>query len=69
MPSDIREPAYDDLSPMPFGQYSGKPLQDVPAKYLHWLWGKRPLDDKKLENYIWNSIEALKVDFPDGIWT
>lgn len=27
-----------DLMPMPFGVHKGKPMQDVPATYLHWLW-------------------------------
>lgn len=33
-----RQPAYNDLSLMPFGKYKGEPLQDIPASYLQWLW-------------------------------
>lgn len=28
----------DDMDPMPFGKHAGRPMQDVPAQYLHWLW-------------------------------
>jgi uncharacterized protein (DUF3820 family) len=62
-------PCYEDTDPMPFGKYRGMMMQDVPASYLFWLWNQRPLSDKKLENYIYNNIHALKQEHPDGIWT
>ena len=27
-----------DNDPMPFGKYKGKPMRDVPATYLDWLY-------------------------------
>lgn len=60
---------YNDLTPMPFGRYKGELLQDVPASYLHWLWTQRPLSDIRLEAYIKRNINALKQEYPDGIWT
>lgn len=57
-----REPAYSDLDKMPFGKHAGELLQDVPASYLLWLWGKRPINDTKLQNYIWNSKDAIEQE-------
>jgi len=60
----------DDLSKMPFGKHAGKPMQDVPASYLHWLWTKEDFDKKSpVGVYISENIEALKLDYKDGIWT
>lgn len=68
MKSTERTPAYDDTDLMQFGKYVNERLQDVPASYLHWLWSCRPIHDKKLENYIYNNLDALKQEHPDGIW-
>lgn len=35
---DKRQPAFNDNDLMPFGKHEGEPLQDVPARYLAWLW-------------------------------
>jgi hypothetical protein len=60
---DKRYPALTDLDLMPFGKHKGTPMQDVPASYLEWLWNKRPLvDQKAVENYIWNSKEAIEKE-------
>lgn len=32
-----------DSYQMPFGKYKGKPIGEVPATYLDWLAGERPL--------------------------
>jgi len=70
-----KTPCYHDDDFMPFGKYGptndspGSRLKDVPANYLCWLWSKRPITDVKLENYIHNNINALKKEYPDGIWT
>jgi uncharacterized protein (DUF3820 family) len=66
---DKREPSYTDTNKMPFGKHRGELLSEVPASYFHWLWGQRPISDKKLENYIHNNINALKQEHPDGIWS
>ena len=59
-----------DTDPMPFGKYSGKPMQDVPASYLFWLWTNGKEADKfcPVADYIRRNIDALKQEHPDGIW-
>ena len=59
-----------DLAPMPFGMHKGKPMSDVPAKYLHYLWTNGVKDQKSspIHVYISESLDALKMDYPDGIW-
>lgn len=42
--SDKRQPAYTDTDLMPFGKHKGDLLQDVPARYLAWLWGELKAD-------------------------
>lgn len=61
--------AYADTDLMNFGKYKNEMLQDVPASYLHWLWSKRPISDRRLQAYIKNNISALKKEYPDGIWS
>lgn len=60
----------NDLSAMPFGKYRGKPMQDVPADYLFWLWTNGKEHDKTcpVSDYIRRNIEVLKNEYPDGIW-
>lgn len=59
----------DDLDPMPFGKYRGTPMQDVPARYLHWLWTEGAKNEKsQVADYIRRNLNALKMDYPDGIW-
>lgn len=67
-PCEKRKPAYGDDDKMPFGKYKGERMADVPASYLHWLWQQKPLSNLRLENYIFNNIEALKKEHKDGIW-
>lgn len=59
----------DDLSPMPFGKYKGYEMQEVPVKYLHWLW--HDSDDRKgpVFDYIRKNIVALKQENEDLIWS
>lgn len=61
-----------DTDPMPFGKYRGKPMQDVPVSYLHWLYhdsedGKREATDA-VRQYVRDNITALKVENGDLIW-
>jgi len=60
-----------DTDPMPFGQYKGKPMQDVPASYFHWLWinGLREDRQSDVAAYIRKSLDALRKEYPDGIWS
>lgn len=59
-----------DLDPMPFGKFKGKPMQDVPASYLHWLWtnGKEHERDCAVHQYIKDNRTLLESEYPDGIW-
>lgn len=79
-PSDgKRFPTLEDLDPMPFGQYKGQPLQEVPASYLFFLWIHGMKQESRdtssssrrlaLANYIWNNLSHLKKEHPDGIWS
>lgn len=57
-----KSPSYSDVDTMPFGKFKNIHLQDVPADYLRYLWEQRPISDKKLENYIFNSKEAIELE-------
>lgn len=63
-----------DTSPMPFGQHRGTPMQDVPASYLHYLFtmglNNNNSNDSRgqVANYIRKNLDALKQEYPDGIW-
>lgn len=59
-----------DTDPMPFGQHKGKPMQDVPAGYLHWLWTSGKKLDKQcpVADYIRRNLDALKQEHEDGVW-
>lgn len=62
----------EDTDPMPFGLHKGIPMQDVPAKYLHYLWTNGMKSETKTSNvadYISRNIQALKQEYKDGIWT
>lgn len=55
---------------MPWGTHKGKPMQDVSAKYLHWLWTEKELEieESPVANYIRENLNALKQEYTDGIW-
>lgn len=59
-----------DTDPMPFGQHKGAPMQDVPARYLHYLWinGKKQDNRCPVANYIRRNLTALQQEYRDGIW-
>ena len=67
-----------DDSPMPFGEHRTKPMKEVPASYLHWLWttadrskgSGRPAVTRysPVFDYIEENMSALKKEFTDGIW-
>lgn len=61
----------DDLSPMPWGVHKGKPMQEVPASYFHFLWtrlGKRDDRSCPVADYIRRSLSDLKQENSDLIW-
>lgn len=60
-----------DTDLMPFGKHRGVPMQDVPARYLHWLWTEHGGKDHGKEpviSYISRNISALQKEYSDGIW-
>lgn len=59
----------EDTDPMPFGKHKGEMMQDVPASYLHWLWGEKK-DDKTdpVVDYIRRNLNVLKQEYKNGIW-
>ena len=64
----------EDADIMPFGKYNGTRLEEVPAKYLLWLWNNGLKNDLKedddkgsVSRYIKNSMSALKEEEPDII--
>lgn len=60
----------NDISPMPFGEHKDIRMQDVPVKYLHYLWNNGMSGDKKssVAAYIRDNLDALKMEDPDLIW-
>lgn len=63
---DKRTPALEDDDLMPFGMHKDKRLQNVPAKYLLWLWDSN-CSHKELDNYLWNNLEVLCEECEDYI--
>ena len=57
----------EDTDPMPFGQYADTPMQDVPARYLHWLYTEGT-PSENVADYIRRNLDALKMEYPNGIW-
>ena len=65
-------PKWDDTTPMPFGMFKGRPLQDVPPDYLHWFYTTQypsSRDSRALVSYIDRNLNALKMENRDLIWT
>lgn len=55
---------------MPFGLHKDKPMQDVPVKYLHWLWQNGMKYEKSsVANYIRTNLDVLKTENYDLIWS
>jgi hypothetical protein len=61
-----------DTDPMPWGKHKGVPMQDVPARYLFWLWteGGKELETRTcpVADYISRNLSALEQEYPDGDW-
>lgn len=60
-----------DQDLMPFGKYKDAKMEDVPARYLHWLWTNGKDKDVKtcpVADYIFRNRAGLEKEFPDGIW-
>lgn len=68
---NVQSDKLEDLSPMPFGKHKGEPMQDIPARYLHWVWTECRANNpssKKVVDYIRRNLNALRLEFRDGIW-
>lgn len=50
-----------DNTPMLFGKYMGKPMIEVPAQYLLWLFNEG-CNHPGVKEYILNNLEALKKE-------
>lgn len=62
----------DDTDPMPIGKaHRGKPMSEVPASYFHWLWTNGLKEDvsSPVHDYVKRNLDALKKEWPDGIWS
>lgn len=61
-----------DQDKMPWGKYAGAKMEDVPAKYLHWLWTegekKEEVDTCPVADYIKRNQCALSKEYYNGIW-
>lgn len=59
-----------DTDPFPFGMHKGKPMQDVPVEYLHWVWfNANGPHAEKVKEYIRENLNALKMEKRDLIWS
>lgn len=64
---------FTDETRMPFGNWIGKPLRNVPAWHLLWLgdqdWIQNPTSDRnrKLRDYIEENREVLEKQKAEGI--
>ena len=50
----------EDNSPMPFGKHKNKPMEEVPASYLLWLWDE--LDQDKILNKHQKAVQDYVKD-------
>lgn len=59
-----------DKDPMPFGKHKGKPMKDVPASYLHWLWHNGLSSDRgsAVWQYVQDNRGVLETETPDPVW-
>jgi len=48
-----------DTSPMPFGQFMGDDMEDVPASYLLWLYDNNKCNDA-VRLYVKDNYEVLQ---------
>lgn len=60
----------EDQDPMPFGVHHGEKMEDVPARYLHYLWttGKREDKTCPVADYIRRNLSSLAMEYRNGIW-
>lgn len=54
-------PKLTDNSLMPFGQYQGEKMANIPASYLVWLY-KEGVTDRAVKEYIEENMDALEAE-------
>jgi len=62
----------NDFDRMPFGKYKEELMQDVPADYLWYLWTNgmsHKSETDAVANYIKRSLNALKIECPNKLWS
>jgi len=68
------KPKLQDQSYMPFGKHRNERMEDVPASYLHYLYingireSNADSDQGRVCRYIFDNLQSLKQEYPDGIW-
>lgn len=55
----------NDTSPMPYGKYKGRPMEDVPADYLVWLVDNLRASPE-VEKYVKENLDVLQKEIQDG---
>jgi uncharacterized protein (DUF3820 family) len=50
-----------DATPMPFGKYKGKPMVEIPAKYLLWLYDNN-CDHDGVRKYLNSNLDGLRKE-------
>lgn len=66
----------NDNDPMPWGMHKGRPMQDVPADYMFWVWtdggnvgpAEKRVNECPVAEYINRNIAVFEKEHPDGIW-
>jgi uncharacterized protein (DUF3820 family) len=53
---------YTDATPFPFGKYKGKPIANVPAKYLLWCRDNIKNLAPGITNYINANMQILQKE-------
>ena len=62
MPKQIK---YTDKTPFPYGRYSGKEMQDVPAKYLMWMYDNNKLS-QPIKEYVYENKDVLEIELNEN---
>ncbi len=54
----------EDFSPMPYGKYQGKAMEDVPASYLIWLYDNGRASPA-VKKYIEDNMDVLQKEIKE----
>lgn len=61
MAFNIDDKALDDDSPMPWGKHKGERMEDVPDKYLKWMYWSGKVDPP-VKEYIEEYMHYFETD-------